>query len=285
MKYLKYGFLLFLQKSDNSWNNLDYSFVFDKSTLKNLIDKIFSFDDFIRDETGELINSTDENTLNKEISKDFSIYQNTDVFTCKNIDFEDLKENLNKNVYDDKKLTTNAINHIKATHGFLVESQWETGTKNRIIEKIKGNAKYVDISKTLQQRASSGEKTLQVIHNHTSGTPLPNPKDLTNIIDYMIRNSGIDGNYGYLNIQNSFKDLNKSDITNINIKASQIYDELKNNAFKDNRYLKCAPKEVRNAIIYKYNKENINDIVKKYNNEFMEYGIEFKYTHYKLQKR
>jgi hypothetical protein len=49
--------------------------------------------------------------------------------------------------------------------------------------------------------------------------------------------------------------------------------------------MKYESKEVRKAVKYKYYKENINNIVKIYNNEFKRYGIEFKYTHYKLKKR
>jgi len=126
---------------------------------------------------------------------------------------------------------------------------------------------------------------LWICHSHTSGTPLPNPKDLTNILDYRIVNSGIVGNYGYLNIKNSFKELSKSDISNIKTKANNLYKDLESNAFKDNLYMKYESKKVRNEVIYKNNKENINSIIKKYSNEFKEYGIEFKYTHYKLQKR
>ena len=37
--------------------------------------------------------------------------------------------------------------------------------------------------------------------------------------------------------------------------------------------------------MYKYNKDNINTIIRNYNNEFKGYGIEFKYTPYKLKKR
>ena len=217
-------------------------------------------------------------------SKDISKSVKEDEFNIKNIDFKNLKKRLN-NVYKDEKLTANAINHIKFTLDSSIEVQWETGTKNRIIEKIIGKENSVKPSDKLLERAKNGEKTLWIGHNHTSGTPLPNPIDLTNMFDYRIVNSGIVGNYGYLNMKNRFKKFNEDDLHDIENKTKKLYDDLKNKAFKYSHYMKYESEKVRNGVIYKYNKGNINNIVKKYNNEFEPYGIEFKYIPYKFKKR
>lgn len=223
-------------------------------------------------------NDTDE-------SKDFSQDVNKDEFNIKNIDFEDLREKLNNNVYNDEKLTVNAINHIRKNLNSSTEVQCETkGMKNKILVTTKGNENGVDLSYFLILRSGKDEKTLQILHNHTSGTPLPHPEDMINMMKYKIVNSGISGNYGYLNMKNLFKKLNEADMSDIKIKADNKFKKLERNAFKDNPYIKYESDKVRKLVKYKYNKENINNIIKEYENEFKEYGIEFKYTPYKLKK-
>jgi len=49
--------------------------------------------------------------------------------------------------------------------------------------------------------------------------------------------------------------------------------------------LKYESGKLKGEIKYKYYKENINSIVKRYNNEFKKYGIEFKFVPYNLKKR
>ena len=112
-------------------------------------------------------------------------------FNKKNIDFNDLKKNIN-NVYNDVKLTSNTINFIRKYHNFPFEVMWETkGMSKKILEKIIGEKKSVKTSKALILRAKKGEKTLQILHNHTSGIPLPNPMDITIMLKNKIVNSGI----------------------------------------------------------------------------------------------
>ena len=86
-------------------------------------------------------------------------------------------------------------------------------------------------------------------------------------------------------MKNSFKELSKSDILNIKTKTYNLYNELRTNAFKDNPFIKYESYDVRNVAKYKYNKKNIFEIIKRYNSEFKEFGIEFKYIPYKLKKR
>jgi len=161
-----------------------------------------------------------------------------------NIDFDDLKNKLN-NIYDDSKLTSNTINHIKATHGSSREIQWETGTKNKVIEKINGVDKEVDLSNGILKRAKKGDNTLWISHNHTSGTPLPHAEDIKNMIKYNITNSSIPGNYGHLNMKNSFK-ASKKDFIKIESKANEMFDNLRKEAFKNNPYVKYESDKVRN---------------------------------------
>ena len=239
----------------------------------------------INDNDMDIDTDSDSDTDNDE-SKDFSRDVNKDEFNIKNIDFEELRENLNNNVYTDGKLTANAINHIRKNINSSTEVQCETkGMKNKISITTKGDRNRVDLSNFLILRAKKGEKTLQILHNHTSGKPLPHSEDMINMLKYKIENSGIVGNYGYLNMKNSFKELNETDLYKLQNKANKMYDDLKNEAFKNNPYMKFESEKVRNTVTYKYNKENIDNIIKKYNNEFKEFGIRFKYTHYKLQKR
>lgn len=171
----------------------------------------------MHEKENEDINIKNDNDNVVAQSKDFSRDVNEDKLNDKKIDFKDLKEKLNKNVYDDERLTANVINHIRVSVNCSVEILWETGNKNKIINKSTGTAKSVNLSIFLISRAEKGEKTLQILHNHTSGTPLPHPEDILNMIKYKIINSGISGNYGFLNIKNSFKRLNKTDIIDIKI--------------------------------------------------------------------
>ncbi|MCL2116678.1 MAG: hypothetical protein FWH29_10720 [Methanobrevibacter sp.] len=218
-------------------------------------------------------------------SKDFSQEINQKGFNRKNIDFEDLKEKLSK-IYFDEKLVINTINHIRKTLNSHVEIQWETkGMKTKIGVKTIGDINKVGYSNSLILKAANGEKTLYIIHNHTSGTPLPHPEDIVNMLNHKIVNSGISGNYGFLNMKNSFKKLSKKDISNLRIKADEIFIKLEKNAFKNNPYIKYELPNVRSSVKYKYYKENIIDIINEYNIEFQKYGIEFKYTPYKLRKR
>ena len=259
---------------------------YDKLKDKKTLDKT---NQNSNDDKKELITNTlnEINENNDEIDefKDISEFLNKDGFNKKNIDFKYLKKELN-NIYNDERLVANVINHIRDSLDSPVEILWETeGMKNKILIKSRGAKKYVNLSSYLVSRAKSGEKTLQVLHNHTSGTPLPNPKDLTNLTDYNIINGGLVGNYGFLNMENSFKKLNKVDISNIETKTNKIYDDLKSNAFKNNLSLKYQSEELRKRVIYKYTKNDIINIVKRYDNEFKKFGIKFKYIPYKLKKR
>lgn len=53
-------------------------------------------------------------------------------------------------------------------------------------------------------------------------------------------------------MKNSFKQLNKKNISKIEEKANILYDGLKSNAFKDYLHLKCQNKKIRNKVMYKY---------------------------------
>ena len=125
-----------------------------------------------------------------------------------------------------------------------------------------------------------------MLHNHTSGTPLPNPKDITNLLKCRIIDSGIVGDYGFLNMNNSFKKINFSDneLNKIRIKADEMRNKLQKKAFAHNPNLKYESKKLKEKIKYKYIKENINNIIKEYNLEFKQYGIEFIYIPYKLKR-
>jgi hypothetical protein len=165
-------------------------------------------------------------------SKDFLEGINKDKFNKHNIDYEDLKNRLNR-VYDNPKLIINTINHIKNTHGSLIEVQWETdGMKTKIGVKTKGGVDGVNLSRFLVSRGLNNNKTLQVLHNHTSGIPLPHPQDMINMVNYKINTSGIGGNYGYLNMTNSFKKLNQSNILNIKTKANNLFNSLEKKLLK-----------------------------------------------------
>ena len=218
-------------------------------------------------------------------SKDYSQGTKEDIFNKDNIDFKDLRDKLNNNVYDDKKLTTNAIRHIKKSIGANYESLWETGNGHRIIKRIDGEQSFVYLSKALTSRAGRGGITTQMIHNHTSGTPLPHPEDMVNLLKYKVRNSGISGNYGFLNMKNSLKKLNftEKELDKLRIKGNEMFAKLKNNAFAHNPSLKNESIKLQDKIRYKYNKENINIIVIEHNKFFKQYGIEFEYVPYKLK--
>ncbi|MCL2114813.1 MAG: hypothetical protein FWH29_01155 [Methanobrevibacter sp.] len=233
--------------------------------------------------TAKKKNSNERDIKNPE-SRDYSQGTNEDGFNKDNVDFKDLKENLNK-IHDDPVLVDNAIRHIKETIGSTIEFLWETGNGNRIIIRKDGEKSFVYLSKSLISRARRGGITTQMIHNHTSGTPLPHPEDMVNLLKYKVRNSGITGNYGYLNMKNSFKKLNftEKELDKLRIKGNEMFAKLKNNAFAHNPGLKQESKYLKNMIRYKYNKENITNIVNEYNKFFKEYGIEFDYVPYKLK--
>ncbi|MCL2115380.1 MAG: hypothetical protein FWH29_04075 [Methanobrevibacter sp.] len=126
-------------------------------------------------------------------SKDYSLGSNQDGFNKNNIDFKDLKDKLNNTVYNNPVLTDNAIRHIKKTIGSNYEILWETGNRSRIIRRKDGEKSFVYLSKALTSRADRGRITTQMIHNHTSGIPLPHPEDMVNLLKYKVHNSGIIG--------------------------------------------------------------------------------------------
>ncbi|MCL2115578.1 MAG: hypothetical protein FWH29_05085 [Methanobrevibacter sp.] len=207
---------------------------------------------------------------------------NEDVFDRDNIDFKDLKENLNK-IHDDPVLVDNTIRHIKETIGSSIEHLWESGTRTKIINRTKGGESYVSISNSLISRGSRGVKTPHMLHNHTSGIPLPHPDDMLHLLDHKIINSTISGNYGVLNMKNSFRRFDKMKKVYLKNEANIMFEDLGKKAL-DNRLRKKLPKNIIRKDKYKYYKENINTIVEDYNNQFNKYGIKFEYTPYKLKR-
>jgi len=220
----------------------------------------------------------------KHESKDFSEGINKSEFNKDNIDFEDLKNKLNTNVYDDKRLTANVINHIRESIGSHVEIQWETGSGTNILIRTKGGKSIVSPSSSLKDRAKRNVKTPQISHNHTSGIPLPHPEDMVNLLDLKIVNSDITGYYGLLNMKNSFRQFNDTKKNSLKKEAKIMYEKLGKKTF-DYRARKKLPKNIRDKDRYKYIKENIDNIVEDYNKIFNKYGIKFEYTPYKLKKR
>ncbi|MCL2157086.1 MAG: hypothetical protein FWH54_03590 [Methanobrevibacter sp.] len=240
-------------------------------------------DDTIENNNSRFKDKKSKSKNEKSESKDYSQEINQDGFNKNNIDFEDLKENLNK-VYNDPVLVDNTIRHIKVTIGLSIEQLWETGTGTKIINKIKGGKFYVSISNSLISRGSRDVKTPHMLHNHTSGIPLPHPDDMLYLLNYKIINSTISGNYGVLNMKNSFRKIDKIKKVSLKNEANIMFEDLGKKAL-DNRLRKKLPKNIIRKDKYKYYKENINNIIEDYNNQFNKYGIKFEYTPYKLKKR
>ena len=229
-------------------------------------------------------NNKGKNESITQYQKIFSSKTQKNEFTKNNIDFEDLKKQLNK-IYDDEKLTTNAINFIRKNLNSSFEVQWETNNKNKIINKKSGERGIVKPSLNLILRAKKGMKTPQVLHNHTLGIPLPHAVDISNTKNFKIMNNNVVGEYGILNIKNSFKALNSKQISKFERMNNEFYEKIKKEFIKNNpQYYNESPK-VQQIPKYKYYKSNIERIVKDYNKQFNEFGIEFEYTPYKLKKR